>query len=107
MTNTLTDLPQDLQQAHAMILAERAARTEVEVLLAAQKNALAEASATQALVVHLKLEIEKLKRELYGTRSERKARLLDQLEMQLEDAEAAASEELPSGEGRLAVTVWV
>lgn len=51
MTNTLTDLPQDLQQAHAMILAERAARTEVEVLLAAQKNALAEASATQALVV--------------------------------------------------------
>ena len=93
MTNTLTDLPQDLQQAHAMILAERAARTEVEVLLAAQKNALAEASATQALVIHLKLEIEKLKRELYGTRSERKARLLDQLEMQLEDAEAAASED--------------
>ena len=77
MTNTLTDLPQDLAQAHAMILAERAARVD-----------------DQALVVYLKLEIEKLKRELYGTRSERKARLLDQLEMQLEDAYA-------SGEGRL------
>jgi transposase len=76
MTITPSDLPQDLAQAHAMILAERAARVD-----------------DQALVIYLKLEIEKLKRELYGTRSERKARLLDQLEMQLEDAEASASED--------------
>jgi transposase len=39
------------------------------------------------------LEIEKLRRTLYGVRSERKQRLLDQLEMQLEDAEADASED--------------
>jgi hypothetical protein len=39
------------------------------------------------------LEIEKLRRTLYGARSERKARLIDQLEMQLEDAEADVTED--------------
>ena len=33
-----------------------------------------------------------LRRELYGSRSERKARLLEQMELQLEDLETAASE---------------
>jgi len=42
---------------------------------------------------HLSLEIEKLKRTLYGVRSESKQRLLDQLELQLEDAQAAATED--------------
>ena len=41
----------------------------------------------------MRLEIEKLRRTLYGVRSERKERLLDQLEMQLEDAEADATED--------------
>jgi transposase len=39
------------------------------------------------------LEVEKLRRTLYGARSERKERLIDQLEMQLEDAEADATED--------------
>ena len=51
------------------------------------------ASNTEALIASLKLEIEKLRRELYGTRYERKARLLDQLEFQLEELEATASED--------------
>jgi transposase len=41
----------------------------------------------------LSLEIEKLRRTLYGARSERKERLINQLEMQLEDAEADAIED--------------
>ncbi len=45
------------------------------------------------LIAHLKLEIEKLRRELYGQRSERKQRLLDQLELQLEEMETTASED--------------
>ena len=45
------------------------------------------------LVAHLELEIEKLKRALYGARSESKQRLLEQQELQLEDAEAAATED--------------
>lgn len=50
-------------------------------------------SSTEALIAHMKLEIEKLRRELYGNRSERKARLLDQMELQLEDLEANATED--------------
>src|SRR5437899_12565360 len=83
-------LPSDLASAHAMILAERAARVEAEAV-AVRARALN--SRTDALIAHLKLEIEKLKRELYGTRSERKARLLEQMELQLEDLEAGATED--------------
>lgn len=59
-----------------MILAERAAR-----------------ASDAALIAHLELEIEKLRRTLYGPSSERKARLLDQLELQLEELAAAATED--------------
>jgi transposase len=50
-------------------------------------------SSTDALVAHLKLEIEKLRRALFGSRSERTARLLEQMELQLEELEAAATED--------------
>lgn len=90
VTNASDALPSDLAAAHAMIRAERAARLEAE---AAAARGRAANSSTDALIGRLKLEIEKLRRELYGTRSERKARLLDQLEMQLEDLEAHATEE--------------
>jgi transposase len=69
-----------------MILAERTGRLEAEAKLA---NARAEA----ALIAYYKLEIEKLKRQLYGTRSERKTRLLEQMELQLEELEATATED--------------
>jgi hypothetical protein len=45
------------------------------------------------LFAHLKLEIEKLRRALFGSRSERKARLLEQMELQLEELEATATED--------------
>ena len=80
-----------------MILAERAARLESEARAARIEadfsHSKAAASGIDALVAHLRLEIEKLRRALYGVRSERKQRLLDQLEMQLEDAEADATED--------------
>ena len=80
-----------------MILAERAARLETEARAAqaeAERNhSQARASGADALIARLRLEIEKLRRTLYGARSERKQRLLDQLEMQLEDAEANATED--------------
>lgn len=44
-----------------------------------------------ALIALLKLQIEKLQRDRFGPRSERTAKLLDQLELQLEELEAAAS----------------
>ena len=69
-----------------MIIAQRE-------LLAAATAKLAEQAQRDALIAHLKLEIEKLRRALYGARSERSTRLLDQLELQLEELEAAATED--------------
>ena len=83
-------LPTDLAAAHAIIIAERAARIEAEARVA---RIVAENSNREALIAHLKLQIEKLRRELYGRHSERKARLLDQMELQLEDLEAGATED--------------
>jgi Transposase C of IS166 homeodomain len=80
-----------------MIRAERNARVMAEanaaVVKAEAANAQADLSSSEALNAHLKLEIEKLRRELYGSRSERKARLLEQMELQLEDLETAATED--------------
>src|ERR1700677_3142820 len=87
-----------------MILAERAARVEAEALAAkaqaaavsaeaAAANARADLSSTEALISHYRLEIEKLRRQLYGTRSERTARLLEQMELRLEELEATATED--------------
>ena len=97
VTNTVDSLPSDLIAAHALILAERAARLSSEARAAQVETDLAHAQATassaDALIARLRLEIEKLRRTLYGVRSERKERLIDQLEMQLEDAEADATED--------------
>ena len=97
MTNTFDSLPSDLAAAHALILTERTARSQSEARAARAEadltHAQATASSADALIARLRLEIEKLRRTLYGARSERKDRLLDQLEMQLEDAEADATED--------------
>ena len=64
---------------------------------AALKSALIETRAklvgAQALIEHLQLVIAKMKREMYGPRSERSQRLLDQMELQLEELVAAAGED--------------
>ena len=73
-----------------MILAERQARIEAQAEALAAKAA---ASSTEVTIAHLKLMIEKLKRELYGQRSERTMRLIDQMELQLEELESKATED--------------
>lgn len=80
-----------------MIIAQRE-------MLAQAARSQAELSHRDALITHLKLEIEKLKRALYGSSSERSARLLDQLELQLEELEAAATEEELAAEKAAAKT---
>ena len=73
---------------------------DIETLKAALIVARAEAAAAraqqsddQALIAHLKLQIEKLNRDRFGPRSERTARLLDQLELTLEELESSATED--------------
>jgi transposase len=80
--NTADSLPNDIDTLKAALLAERAARQESE----------ARAAGAEAMVAHLKLLIAKLKRERFGASSERGRKLLDQLEMQLEELETAAAE---------------
>jgi transposase len=82
VSSTHDSLPDDIEVLKAALLAERAARRESE----------ARAAGAEAMVAHLKLLIAKLKREQYGASSERGRKLLDQLEMQLEDLETAAAE---------------
>ena len=53
----------------------------------------AQRSDDQALIAHLKLVIAKMKREKFGARSEKSQRLLDQMEFQLEELEASATED--------------
>src|SRR5258708_19822903 len=84
------DLPSDLASAVAALQAEREARLQAEALAA---NARAELSGNEALIAHLELRIEKLKRELYGQRSERTARLIEQLELELEELVTTATED--------------
>jgi len=111
MKDAAESLPSDLATAQAMILTERAARLEAEAVAASAKaeaaGAQADLSSQEALIAHLKLEIEKLRRELYGSSSERKARLLEQLELQLEDLEAAATEDELAAEQAAAGTQTV
>jgi transposase len=76
-------LPNDVETLKRLVRAGEADLT----------RARAEASSAEALIAHLRLTIEKMRREIYGPRSERKARLLDQLELQLEELEAAATED--------------
>ncbi|SCB52001.1 zinc-finger binding domain of transposase IS66 [Bradyrhizobium yuanmingense] len=76
------------------LLAEREAlQAERDVAVADAANARAELSDNAALIAHLELRIEKLKRELYGQRSERTARLIEQLELELEELATTASED--------------
>jgi transposase len=66
---------------------------EMDVLKAALIEARAKLSGAQALIEHLQLVIAKMQREKFGPRSERSQRLLDQLELQLEELVTAAGED--------------
>lgn len=81
------------QTASAEAAHARAQAAEAEL---AQARALA--SCTEAMIQELKLEIAKLRRDKYGISSERRARLIDQLELQLEELEAAATEDALAAE---------
>ena len=76
-------------------LAERVTTLEAALAGAEARASAAEARATsgEALIAHLKLQIQKLNRDRFGPHSERSRRLLDQLELQLEELEATATED--------------
>ncbi len=71
----------------------RAALAAAEVTESELAQIRAVVSCTEAMIQELKLEIAKLRRDKYGISSERRARLIDQLELQLEEPETAAAED--------------
>jgi transposase len=90
--------PAEIEALKAALQAERTAREKAEAEAAL---ALARASGAEAMVEHLKLVIAKMKRDRFGQSSERGRKLLDQLELQLEELEATAMETEIAGEAAL------
>lgn len=111
MDSDLGALPDDIEALKAALVAERGERI-VEAAKAAQAEAelavaRAKASDDQALIAHQQLRIAKLTRELYGPRSERTSRLLDQIELQFEELESSATEDEIAAEVVVAKTTTV
>ena len=75
------DMPDNIEALRAALVAEQAARR-----------------AAEALVLHLKLLIAKLKHDKFGASSERGRKLIDQLELQLDELVTAASEAATAAE---------
>src|SRR3974377_2257390 len=97
MDSGLGALPDNIEALKAALCADRgeriaeaarAAHAEAELAIAKTK-----ASDDQALITHQQLQIKKLTRQLYGPRSERTSRLLDQIELQFEELESSATED--------------
>src|SRR5882724_3083371 len=97
-------LPDDVAALKAALIAERARRLEVTAELAVAR---AKASEDMALIAQQTLRIAKLERQVYGQRSERSARLIDQLALTFEELEAGATEDELAAEAAVAKTTTV
>jgi len=111
MDEELSNLPDDvaaLKQVLKMALA-KASAAEQKHLDAAAELAVAKAMASEdkALIAHQALRIAKLERQLYGPRKERSAQLQDQMEFELEELEASATEDEIAAELAVAKTTTV
>jgi transposase len=97
-------LPDDVDALKEALLAatSRALRVEAELAIARAK-----ASDDEAIIAHQKLRIAKLQRALHGQQSERTVRLLDQMELGLEESESAATEDEIAAESAAARTTNV
>src|SRR5271165_2578309 len=97
-------LRDDVAALKAALIAERERRLEVAVELAVAR---AKASEDMALIAAQKLQIAKLQRQIYGQRSERSVRLIDQLALEFEELAASATEDELAAEQAAAKTTTV
>jgi transposase len=97
-------LPDDIDALKDALLVERARALEVTAELMVAR---AKASEDVALIAQQKLRIAKLERQVYGPRSERSARLIDQLALEFEELEADATEDELAAEVAVAKTMSV
>jgi len=80
---------------------------DIDALKAEVAEGRARAAANRALIAHQQLQIAKLRHQLYGQRSERAARLIEQMELGLDELEAAATEDEIAAEQAAARTTKV
>src|SRR6202140_2501070 len=111
MDADLAALPDDIAALKAALAIERA---RVRAVLAerdarAAELAVARAKASEdlALIAHQKLRIAQLERQIYGPRSERSDRLIDQLALQFEELQASATADELAAEIAVAKTTMV
>ena len=97
-------VPDDIDALKDALLVERARALEVTAELMVAR---AKASEDVALIAQQKLRIAKLERQIYGQRSERSARLIDQLALEFEELEADATEDELAAEVAVAKTMSV
>jgi len=97
-------LPDDINALKEALIIERVKALEVTAELAVAR---AKASEDVALIAQQKLRIAKLERQVYGQRSERSARLVDQLALEFEELEASATEDEIAAETAIAKTTSV
>ncbi len=97
-------LPDTIDALKAALISERARALEVAAELAIAR---ARASQDMALIAHQKLRIAKLERQLYGQRSERSVRLIDQLALVFDELQAEATEDELAAETAIARTITV
>ena len=76
-----------------------------DALKAALTETRAKLVGAQALIEHLQLVIAKMQREKFGPRSEKSQRLIDQMELQLEELVAASAEDEAKTEAAAGVEV--
>jgi len=76
-----------------MTAASNSLPDDKDALKAALIEARAKLCGAEAMIEHLQLVIAKMKREMFGPRSERSQRLIDQMELQLEDIVAGLGED--------------
>ncbi|QIR86854.1 IS66 family transposase [Paracoccus sp. AK26] len=94
----------ELEQLRAALAAAEGRAAVAEADLA---QARAVVSTSEAMIAGLKLEIALLRRDKYGRSAERSARLLDQLELQLEELVANAAEDKVRAEEAVGQTAHV
>src|SRR6202046_5409388 len=95
------------QEVAALKAALATAETKGRQVAAELAVARAKASEDTALIAQQKLRISKLERQVYGQRSERSARLIDQLALTFEELEASATEDELAAEKAVARTTTV
>ncbi|MDP1874812.1 IS66 family transposase [Phenylobacterium sp.] len=118
MDVTALPIPDDVEalKAALKIALAKAGEAQDKATSAEQKHfdvaaelavAKAMASEDKALITHQALKIAKLERQVYGSRKERGAQLQDQMELELEEREASATEDEIAAEIAVAKTTTV